>query len=116
MENNRFVTCGNCGAIFDEKYVVDSPNWEEKCPLCNGANIKTYVAPSPLLEFIKKEIPFRLWLLDIRGSVPQDIIDQLVEDIYAESDTMFDYDRFDNWILTKLRALGYEEEDDVDAV
>lgn len=73
---------------------------------------------SPLHEFIKREVPFRL--LDIMGvseEAMEDIpVDEIVEKLYEYNDVMFDYDAIDEFLRNELheRGLDYvlEEEDD----
>lgn len=58
---------------------------------------------SPLYDFIKQEVPFRL--TEILGvderTVTPELVKEIARDLYAESDVMFDYDRLDRWMAEK---------------
>lgn len=64
-----------------------------------------------LLEFIKKEVPFRLneYLTLPEGSVTQEVIDACVKALYDESDVMFDYDAIDSKLLEVCNEFGISE-------
>ena len=71
----------------------------------------------PLKEFIKQEVPFRLSeIFHIPDSeLAPHIIDACIEDLYDNSDVMFDYDSMDAHIRGTLAQYGinpddYEEE------
>jgi len=67
---------------------------------------------TPLLQFLKKEIPFRCE--DIIGAkdVPEDVISDIVNEIYDNPDCMFDYDRFDDRIRELLDDYEVEYGED----
>lgn len=73
----------------------------------------------PLREFVKQEVPFRLSeIFHIPDSeLAPHIVDACIEDLYDNSDVMFDYDSIDAHIRGTLAQLGinpddYEEEEE----
>lgn len=73
----------------------------------------------PLREFIKQEVPFRLSeIFHIPDSeLAPHIVDACIEDLYDNSDVMFDYDSIDAHIRGTLSQFGinpddYEEEEE----
>lgn len=74
---------------------------------------------SPLLAFIKQEVPFRLReIFNIPAcELPQHIVDSCIDDLYENNEVMFDYDSIDAHIRGVLTAYGvnpdsYEEDND----
>lgn len=73
----------------------------------------------PLREFVKQEVPFRLSeIFHIPDSeLAPHIVDACIEDLYDNSDVMFDYDSIDAHIRGTLAQFGinpddYEEEEE----
>lgn len=73
----------------------------------------------PLREFVKQEVPFRLSeIFHIPDSeLAPHIVGACIEDLYDNSDVMFDYDSIDAHIRCTLAQFGinpddYEEEEE----
>lgn len=67
----------------------------------------------PLREFIKQEVPFRLSeIFRIPDSeLAPHIVDACIEDLYDNSDVMFDYDSIDAHIRGTLAQYGINPDD-----
>lgn len=67
----------------------------------------------PLREFIKQEVPFRLSeIFHIPDSeLAPHIVDACIEDLYDNSDVMFDYDSIDAHIRGTLAQFGINPDD-----
>ena len=65
---------------------------------------------SPLLAFLKEEVPFRLReLLEIpEERITPEAVDACVNYLYDHSDLMFRYDAIDGCLLTILRNMERE--------
>lgn len=68
---------------------------------------------SPLYNFIKEEVPYRL--REIFGysseQITPELVDGLVTALYDNSDVMFNYDALDNWLSERLDDRGKENDD-----
>ena len=70
-------------------------------------------ATSALLEYIKQEVPFRLseiFCIPDAELAPH-IVDACIEDLYNNSDAMFDYDSIDDHIRGTLANYGINPDD-----
>lgn len=67
----------------------------------------------PLREFVKQEVPFRLSeIFHIPDSeLAPHIVDACIEDLYDNSDVMFDYDSIDAHIRGTLAQFGINPDD-----
>lgn len=67
----------------------------------------------PLREFIKQEVPFRLSeIFHIPDSeLAPHIVDACIEDLYDNSDVMFDYDSMDENLRGTLAEYGINPDD-----
>ena len=68
---------------------------------------------SPLLDFIKQEVPFRLKEI---FCIPDDlltpsVVDDIVWSLYDDSDVMFDYDSMDEFISKRLMKFDIDPDD-----
>lgn len=70
-------------------------------------------ATSALLEYIKQEVPFQLseiFCIPDAELAPH-IVDACIEDLYNNSDAMFDYDSIDDHIRGTLANYGINPDD-----
>ena len=70
----------------------------------------------PLLEFIKQEVPFRLKEI---FRVPEELLSDkligtLVNDLWDNSDVMFDYNGMDEYLDERLHDLGVYADEEAD--
>lgn len=76
-------------------------------------NAITIDAPDPLKALVEQEVPFRLseifCITDDR--ITPDIVDACVDDLYNNSDAMFDYDSIDAHIRGTLSQYGITADD-----
>lgn len=71
-------------------------------------NSEVIITEDILMKFIKSEVPFRM--NEIYGiSVDSDTMDSLINEVYNNSDVMFNYDKLDNFILSKYSELAKDE-------
>lgn len=65
--------------------------------------IETY-GNDPLLDFIKDEVPFRLaeTIGLSQERITEELVEQLVDNLYEHSDIMFNYDRIDEWLRKQI--------------
>lgn len=69
---------------------------------------------SPLLAFIKQEVPFRLnevLNLPEDAVITDELIEECVDRLYKNNDIMFDYEAIDSFLLLVLNEHGIEEDE-----
>ena len=104
----RLIKSDRC-SLYGESYFPPEPN-EEYISEELGFDIdfQPIQREQPMVDaldvFIESEVPFRLEeILEIDAS--EEIIQELIQEVKDNTDIMFDYDRFDDFLMEKYEEL-----------
>lgn len=91
----------------NEEYITDEDEFEFDIDFQPIQKEQPY--KDALDTFIESEVPFRLSeILDVDAS--EDMVSMLTDELKANSDVMFDYDKLDRFLLDKYeKALGLDQ-------
>lgn len=115
------VVCSGCGARSGRIFVK---RWHSTKFVAQGQvaklwNTRAQAAPepkdehSPLLDYIKQEVPFRLKeIFNIPDeALSQTAVNDCIFGLYDNSDVMFDYDSLDDFLTGILERNGIYPDD-----
>lgn len=120
-EGSYRVVCSGCrarsGRIFVKRW--HSTKFVAQGQVAKLWNVRVPAAPelieepSPLLDYIKQEVPFRLKeIFNIPDeALSQTAVDDCIFELYDNSDVMFDYDSLDDFLTGILERNGIHPDD-----
>ncbi len=83
------------------------PDMEDVGPLSFWFTDEPNYEKQPLMQFIEKEVPFRLQ--EVLGlDAPETVVSQIIDSLKDNTHVMFDYERLDEWISDKFDEFMQE--------